>query len=176
MITPETAPPGTKVVRTITTDFKPDVLVKGSVWTVLKYTSTQFTVEEYPGIFLQPELFDVYQPTVDSNDYRHMTKDEYTELVCDELDRMKHLIRSKNADYSDGDDPFANFRSAEDYDVSAEKSIFFRLQDKWQRIKAFIKHGTLQVKDDPPIDAFRDNIGYSCLMIGLLTERKNNDK
>lgn len=105
-----------------------------------------------------------------------MNKAQYTELVSQELDGMKELIRAKNADYSHGDDPFANFRLSSRRGVDPLIGLLIRMDDKWQRIDAFMKRGELSVKDEGVKDAFRDLIGYSCLAIGMLTEREEDCK
>ena len=44
------------------------------------------------------------------------------------------------------------------------------MQDKMQRIEAYLKSGKLEVPGEGVDDAFRDLIGYSCLALGMLKE------
>jgi hypothetical protein len=102
-----------------------------------------------------------------------MNKKEYRELVDDLFNRMKLLIESKNSDYSPGDDPFANFRISEEIGVDPLKGLFLRIQDKTQRFKAWASKGKLEVEGEGLEDVFEDLIGYSCLALGMLKEKKS---
>jgi hypothetical protein len=102
-----------------------------------------------------------------------MTKKQYREFVDDLFYRMKLLIEAKNSDYSPGDDPFANFRISEDIGVDPLKGLFLRIQDKMQRFKAWASAGKLEVDGEGLEDVFEDLIGYSCLALGMLKEKKS---
>jgi len=82
-------------------------------------------------------------------------------------------MKAKNADYTAGsDDPFANFRLAEIFDVPAEIGLLIRLMDKVQRIRAFLNDGKLAVSSEPVDDAIADCRNYLVLLQGLINERK----
>lgn len=51
--------------------------------------------------------------------------------------------------------------------------LFIRMGDKMQRLKAFSKHGKLQVKSEGVDDALRDLIGYCTLGLAMIEDRKN---
>ena len=102
-----------------------------------------------------------------------MNKKEYQALVDDLFDSMSELIHKKNSDYSNGYDPFANFRISETVGVDPLVGLFIRMEDKNQRIRAFLTRGDLKVENEGVKDAFMDLIGYSCLAIGMITERES---
>lgn len=104
-----------------------------------------------------------------------MTNEEYFKLVDSELERIKTIIKAKNADYTGGSsDPFANFRASEGMNLAdAEIGLLIRICDKIQRVNSFVKKGSLQVKDESAQDAARDIIGYALCLLGLLEERKS---
>lgn len=103
---------------------------------------------------------------------RDMTTSEYLEFVAKTMSEMQDLIRRKNADYTNGAGPFANFKQAEDYGVDPFHGLMVRVGDKMQRIKSFCKQGKLEVKDEGIEDALKDLIGYSLIGLGMLHERK----
>ena len=103
-----------------------------------------------------------------------MNKADYTNFVNSMFQDMETLIREKNADYSPGDDPFANFRISEEIGIDPLKGLFLRIQDKLQRFKAWAATGELRVAGEGLEDVFKDLIGYSCLALGMLEEREND--
>jgi hypothetical protein len=108
-----------------------------------------------------------------------MTKKEYLQLVKEELALIEATIQKKNADYTaNSDNPFANFELAEYLDIAtAEAGLLIRVCDKIQRVKSFLKTGTLQVKSESYKDSLRDIIGYCLLLIGIMEakEKKKQD-
>lgn len=81
-------------------------------------------------------------------------------------------MEAKNHDYAGGsDDCFANFRSALFLDVQPEIGLLMRCLDKFKRIEAFVKTGTLKVKNESVNDAIEDVINYMILLKGLIEER-----
>lgn len=105
-------------------------------------------------------------------------KQEYVRFVKKTFSEMEELIRQKNSDYSHGDDPFANFRKSEDINITPLAGLVLRMQDKMQRINAYLCRGTLEVPGEGVEDAFRDLIGYSCLALGMIkldSKEENNE-
>ena len=83
------------------------------------------------------------------------------------------LTANKNSDYTGGetcDNPFANFDASTEFGVDPLTGICIRMQDKFQRAKAFCSDGQLKVitNGDQSKDIFRDLIGYSLIAIGML--------
>lgn len=54
----------------------------------------------------------------------------FYELLCEAAE----LHHSKNQDYANAQDPFANFRSCEKAGISMVDGIYTRMSDKWERI------------------------------------------
>lgn len=100
-----------------------------------------------------------------------MNKKEYREFVDSVFTDMQVLITAKNSDYSPGDDPFSNFRISEEIGVDPLKGLFLRMQDKIQRFKAWAITGGLEVEEGLD-DIFKDLIGYSCLALGMIEEKR----
>lgn len=105
-----------------------------------------------------------------------MNKKEYNKFVGDLFRSMEALINKKNTDYSPGEDPFANFRLSEEIGVDPIKGLYLRIQDKMQRFKAWAIAGELAVTNEGLEDVFRDFIGYSCLGLGMLKEREEQNE
>lgn len=80
------------------------------------------------------------------------------------------MCEVKNQDYADDDDVFSNFRSSEMLGIEPELAILVRCLDKFKRIQAFIRVGSLAVKGEPVDDAIEDVINYMILLKGLIRE------
>ena len=97
----------------------------------------------------------------------------------EEIDSILEMTANKNTDYTGGKtchNPFANFDSSTEFGVHPLTGICIRMQDKFQRAKAFCSDGSLEVntKGDQSKDIFRDLIGYSLIAIGML-EREESE-
>ena len=97
----------------------------------------------------------------------------------DEVDSILELTANKNVDYTGGEtceNPFANFDASTEFGVHPITGICIRMQDKFQRAKAFCADGSLNVNTngDQSKDIFRDLIGYSLIAIGML-EREESE-
>ena len=91
----------------------------------------------------------------------------------EEVQYILELTGHKNSDYTGGDscnNPFANFDASVEFNVDPLTGICIRMQDKFQRAKAFCAAGSLEVNTDgdKAKDIFRDLIGYSLIAIGML--------
>lgn len=99
-----------------------------------------------------------------------ITKAEYYAFVEQTFARMLVLIKRKNADYcGTTDDPFANFRRAEQVKVDPINGLAVRFLDKVARIESFFQAGKLE--NESFEDAWLDVIGYACLALGMLNEK-----
>jgi len=104
-----------------------------------------------------------------------MTKEEYF-VFLDKLNaRLVEKVRAKNADYTAGGGPFANFEESAAFGVDPLVGLSVRIGDKIQRLKSFCKLGELQVKNEAIEDVFQDLIGYSWIALAMLEERKRNE-
>lgn len=103
----------------------------------------------------------------------YVTKEKLFKLHDDICNHAKWLMEKKNKDYSGGvPDVFANFRGSSMYGVEPEIGIMIRIQDKFKRIEAFIRNGTLAVNDESCRDSIEDIVNYTVLLAGMLEERK----
>jgi hypothetical protein len=104
-----------------------------------------------------------------------MNRKELLEMHTETCEAARSIMEAKNADYTggnEGDDPFANFRATEMLGIPAELGVLTRCLDKFQRIKSFVKNGTLQVKSESVEDAIQDVINYMILLKGIISERQ----
>ena len=100
------------------------------------------------------------------------------EILFDLQDEMfakcKEVIRVKNSDYANGDDPYSNFRSSEIFGVSPVTGIMLRAMDKFQRVATFDKNGKLSVKDESVLDALLDILNYVILIAGYINDKQQD--
>jgi hypothetical protein len=104
---------------------------------------------------------------------QRFTKTKYFQFIDKTFAEMRELIEKKNNDYTAGaleSDPFRNFREAEQFGIDPLAGLANRMNDKFNRIKAFCATGNLAVKTEGVEDAFHDMIGYSLLALGMLEE------
>ena len=88
----------------------------------------------------------------------------------DEIEEILALTGAKGCD-----NPFANFDGSEEFGIDPLVGVAIRMQDKFQRLKAFCKDGelSLDTKGDTVRDIYRDLIGYSLISLGMI-ERDSN--
>ena len=88
--------------------------------------------------------------------------------------KAMEIHTAKNTDYSGGggpdDDPLANFKGSTELGVNPLLGIFIRMADKFQRLKAFSKNGTLAVANESVDDALTDIANYALLAVALRSE------
>jgi hypothetical protein len=97
----------------------------------------------------------------------------WEEFRRDEIEKILLLTANKNADYTGGsscNNPFENFDGSQEFGVPPIVGVCLRMQDKFQRAKAFCSDGKLKVdtNGDQVKDIFRDLIGYSLIVLGML--------
>ena len=83
------------------------------------------------------------------------------------------MTGTNNSDYTGGkgcDNPFANFDGSTEFGIDPLVGVALRMQDKFQRLKAFCKDGelSLNTKGDSIRDIYRDLIGYSLISLGMI--------
>ncbi len=88
------------------------------------------------------------------------------------LFEIAKLHSNKNHDYTDGVDPFLNFRFAEKLGIPAWKGVLVRLTDKFYRITNFAKRETLKVPSESFRDTLLDNAVYSLIALILFEEEQ----
>ena len=107
-------------------------------------------------------------------------KEWWEKFRRDTVELILKQTSEKNADYTGGvkeQNPFQNFDLSTDFGVDPLVGVCVRMQDKFQRAKAFCKQGnlTLNEKGDTVEDIFRDIIGYSLIAIGMLHRGKETE-
>jgi len=88
------------------------------------------------------------------------------------LEEMGDLHSRKNANYTAGQDHFANIRESERFDIPAWKGTLIRMGDKWNRIISMAK-GQPDLVGESMKDTLMDMAVYSLICIILLEEEKN---
>jgi hypothetical protein len=102
-----------------------------------------------------------------------MTKDQYFEFLKNRAERRIAVSRAKNADYSAGADPFANFTRVEALGIcSVEQGFLVRMVDKMSRISSFVERGELSVKDESVDDTLLDLANYADLLAAYIESQK----
>lgn len=91
----------------------------------------------------------------------------------DVLDRIRHLHRSKSADYGSDVDPLANIRSgAEFVGIEAWRGCMVRICDKMQRLKTYCHTGRLV--HEGVEDTLMDLASYAVIALVLFNEERDN--
>ncbi len=86
------------------------------------------------------------------------------------LREMGELHARKSADYGMDGDPFANVRGSADYGVPPWIGTMLRANDKVQRIKAYIKNGSLV--NEGVEDSLLDLAAYALIALVLFREEQ----
>lgn len=99
-------------------------------------------------------------------EYSHgKTKSIESDTFESVLDEMKELHAKKDKDYGS-----AFHKSFEEFGVTAG---VVRLNDKMERVKALVKNGKAEVKDESLLDSLKD---AACYAVMLYVELKNKEK
>ena len=81
-------------------------------------------------------------------------------------------MKAKNQDYTAGGGVFDNFKASHTLGVHPVLGILLRSQDKFMRIKSYLKHGKLAVEGEGVFDAIDDVINYLILAKGIILEEQ----
>lgn len=84
---------------------------------------------------------------------------------------LKILVK-KNGDYGADNDPYRNFRFAEQLGIGVEKAIMVRMADKLARVSTLLDKKA-SVSDESLEDTLNDLINYSAILIAYRKENKN---
>lgn len=103
-----------------------------------------------------------------------MNKDQFIAYHSACLKLMHETVLAKNADYTaDNADPFSNFSTVEKLDIcETEVGFLVRLNDKYARLRSFVKKGVLLVKDESVEDTLIDMANYCILMAAYIKSKK----
>lgn len=86
------------------------------------------------------------------------------------LRELGELHDAKQADYGRGDDPFANVRASEEWDVPAWVGAMVRANDKVRRLQSFVQNGRLV--NEGVEDSLRDLAVYAVIALVLYEQRE----
>jgi hypothetical protein len=83
------------------------------------------------------------------------------------------ILVAKNNDYASGNDPYANFRKGEIFNLcSTEAGILLRITDKMSRLSTFVNTGKLAVENESYEDAILDIMNY-CILFSAYVKSKS---
>jgi hypothetical protein len=87
------------------------------------------------------------------------------------------LHESKNAGYAGADnpDPWANFRLAEMFGISAVDGCFVRMTDKFSRVTSLRKNPANDRVNENIKDTLKDLAAYALIAICLIEEEEHNE-
>jgi hypothetical protein len=101
-----------------------------------------------------------------------MKRDEYLKLHEELCKKMVEITKKKNNDYSRNDDPFANFKVVEAYNIPVEVGFLTRMSDKMSRLSNYASGQDLKVTDESIEDTLLDLANYSLLCLGYIKSKK----
>lgn len=96
-------------------------------------------------------------PPVSPKANRHPNSRRFHDL----LDEAGALHDKKQGDYGKGDDPFANIRASEEWDVDGWVGAMVRLTDKVRRLQSLRGKGSLV--NESAVDSFMDIAVYALI-------------
>lgn len=104
-----------------------------------------------------------------------MTPQELIQFHEDTCNRLRNVMRCKNADYSGSKlDAFKNFKriNAISALTSVEQGFLVRLTDKLGRLGAFVDGNQLLVESESVEDTLDDMINYAILMKAWIKDKQ----
>lgn len=90
---------------------------------------------------------------------RHPKSERFHEI----LHELGELHDRKQADYGREDDPFANITASRDWGISPHVGSLLRMNDKVQRLKSWVRTGTLA--NEGAEDSLRDIAVYAIIAL-----------
>ena len=93
-----------------------------------------------------------------------MNREEFLTKLTSNQNEDLEIVKRKNSDYADGQDPFQNFRMVENMGLcSVEAGILVRMSDKMQRIANLLSREAM-VKDESILDTLSDLRNYANIL------------
>ena len=99
-----------------------------------------------------------------------MKKDDFLKALTKNFEEGMNLMIKKNADYSDPEDAFANFKRSEIVGVGVERGMLVRIMDKVSRISNVL-HATPEVKDESLEQTITDTMNYFNLLLTYIQQK-----
>ena len=114
----------------------------------------------------------VVKQNLGAGNYNFDSSSNYLKFMDAQYNELRAKIADKQADYTNGAGPFANFDQAKELGIDPLLGVALRMGDKFQRLKSFCKQGELKVKDEGLKDVFLDLIGYSFIGLAMLQRKQ----
>jgi hypothetical protein len=92
-----------------------------------------------------------------------MSQQNLIEEVVETFAVCSDIVRKKNSDYSNGGDPFKNFKMSLQVGVDPARAILVRISDKISRISNLLDREAA-VKDESIQDTLCDAINYLAIL------------
>jgi len=93
-----------------------------------------------------------------------MNRDKFMQKLEANQETDLNIVKGKNQDYADGNDPFQNFRMVEDAGLmTVEEGIAVRMSDKMQRIFNLLDEEAA-VEDETIADTLSDLRNYANIL------------
>lgn len=103
-----------------------------------------------------------------------MTTDRFLQSIENTYKTGLELIKRKNQDYAQSDNPFKNFEFAEMVGVSTPRAILVRISDKLARIANLIDNINPAVTDETVEDTLLDLINYTAILKAYIEDKKKD--
>jgi len=102
-----------------------------------------------------------------------MNREEFIKQLESNANTDLEIVKVKNSDYANGENPFQNFRMVEGMGLcTVEQGILVRMSDKMQRIANLLTREAV-VKDESIADTLSDLRNYAnILQVYLTTKQK----
>jgi hypothetical protein len=104
-----------------------------------------------------------------------MNNKEFVDTIESFYKEALEILKKKNADYANSQDPFKNFKFSSLVDIGVDKAILVRILDKLARINNLIDKGTNEVEDETVLDTIVDSINYLAILGAWLKPRISNN-
>lgn len=102
-----------------------------------------------------------------------MTRNDFLKELEETFKQGLELVKKKNADYAEDNDPFLNFRNSTAVGVSLDRGILVRSMDKMTRISHLLDRDGV-VKDEKIDDTLLDLINYIAILKVYLNDKSKN--
>jgi hypothetical protein len=92
-----------------------------------------------------------------------MNRESFFSFIEDSMNQGLEIIKKKNQDYAQGEDPFRNFRNCEAIGVPLARGILVRMMDKMSRIGNLLDNEAA-VEDEKIDDTLLDLANYAHIL------------
>ena len=100
-----------------------------------------------------------------------MTTEEFIQSIEKTYQDGVALVRRKNKDYANSENPFRNFEFSSLVGVSPERAILVRIADKLARIANLLDKDA-SVTEEAITDSILDDINYLAILKALLESKR----